>query len=160
MLSAHLSAVSFTILLVYAYRDIWPLMTFTLQPKDMAEGSILWVKLALLAFFGVVEPITEPYPYIPYDPAVSVTTKLLLRIMLTEARLKHPSENPSPEQTASIASFCTYVWIEPTIWRAYRVPHLPASEIPPLCDYDETTHLIKRGYPVGSSQLYYVPRNC
>lgn len=55
---------------------------------------------------------------------------------------------PNPEQTASIASFLTYIWIEPTIWKAYRTPHLPADELPPLCDYDEVKNLIVRGYPV------------
>ena len=55
---------------------------------------------------------------------------------------------PSPEQTASIAAFLTYTWIEPTIWKAYRVEHLPASELPPMCDYDEVKHLVARSYPV------------
>lgn len=71
MFSLHLSLVTFTILAVYAYRDIWPLMTFTLQPKDGAEGDLLWAKVALLAFVGVFLPLFEPYPYVPYDPAVS-----------------------------------------------------------------------------------------
>lgn len=57
---------------------------------------------------------------------------------------------PSPEQTASIASFLTYIWIEPTIWKGYRMQHMPASELPPLCDYDEAKNLIARGYPVRS----------
>lgn len=69
--SAHLSSISFAILAVYAYRDVWPLMTFTLQPKDLAEGDILWARLALIAFVGALEPVFEPYPYIPYDYAVS-----------------------------------------------------------------------------------------
>lgn len=46
-------------------------MTFTLVPKDEAEGSIMWVKIALATFIGAMEPIFEPYPYVPYDPAVS-----------------------------------------------------------------------------------------
>lgn len=71
-ISGHLSTVTFPILAVYMYRDIWPLMTFTLAPKDEAEGRVLWAKVALAAFVGAVEPIFEPYPYIPYDPAVSI----------------------------------------------------------------------------------------
>lgn len=61
---------------------------------------------------------------------------------------------PNPEQTASIASFLTYVWLDPTIWRAYRVEHLPHDELPPLCDYDEAKNLIKRGYPVCKALLH------
>lgn len=55
---------------------------------------------------------------------------------------------PNPEQTASLFSFFTYIWLEPTVWRAYRLPHLPTSELPPLCDYDEVGNLIKQSYPV------------
>ncbi|KIP03407.1 hypothetical protein PHLGIDRAFT_242940 [Phlebiopsis gigantea 11061_1 CR5-6] len=126
--SWHASLVSFALLAVYAYRDIWPLMTYTLEPKDGAEGSFLWVKFALTAVVGFLLPVFEPYPYVPYDP-----TK--------------PMSVPSAEQTASIASFLTYIWIEPTIWDAYRVKHLAASQLPLLCDYDEAKNLIKRGYP-------------
>ena len=69
--SRHLTLVTFTVLAVYLYRDIWPLMTFTLQPADSAEGILLWVKIALLAFVGVVEPLFEPFPYAGCDLTVS-----------------------------------------------------------------------------------------
>lgn len=68
--SLHLSAVTLTIFAVYAYRDIWPLMTYTLRPLDEAEGAILWVKVALAGLVGIVLPTFEPYPYIPLDLAV------------------------------------------------------------------------------------------
>lgn len=72
--SWHASLVSFALLAVYAYRDIWPLMTYTLEPKDGAEGSFLWVKFVLAAVVGFLLPVFEPYPYVPYDPAVRRTT--------------------------------------------------------------------------------------
>ncbi|GJE86639.1 multidrug resistance-associated ABC transporter [Phanerochaete sordida] len=122
--SFHLSGVTFLIAAVYAYRDIWPLMTLVLQPKDGHEGRILWAKIALVTFAGGIEPLLEPYPYIPFDP------------------LHH--RQPSPEQTSSIFSMILYIWLEPLIWHAYRVPHLPATDLPPLCDYDETKNLIGR----------------
>ena len=56
---------------MYAYRDLWPLLTFTLRPADEAEGSIMWVKLTLALLAGFILPFFEPYPYIPVDPAVS-----------------------------------------------------------------------------------------
>lgn len=46
-------------------------MTFTLRPLDEAEGRMLWVKVALAGLAGVLAPLLEPYPYIPYDPEVS-----------------------------------------------------------------------------------------
>lgn len=72
VLSLHLTLVTFTALAVYAYRDIWPLMTFTLEPKDSAEGDLLWAKIAFLALVGALLPLFEPYPYVPYDPTVSL----------------------------------------------------------------------------------------
>lgn len=57
---------------MYAYRDIWPLMTFSLRPRDEGEGYILWVKMALAGVAGIMLPLFEPYPYIPVDPKVSI----------------------------------------------------------------------------------------
>ncbi len=68
--SLHLTLVTCAFFAVYAYRDIWPLMTFTIEAGDKAEGRIIWAKIALAAFAGVVEPLFEPYAYIPVDPKV------------------------------------------------------------------------------------------
>ena len=57
------------ILAVYAYRDVWPLMTFTLKPADGPEGDLVWYKV-VVAFLVSLLPLFEPYPYIPYDLAV------------------------------------------------------------------------------------------
>lgn len=65
------------VLAVYAYRDVWPLMTFTLQPADSAEGDLLWAKVAVASLVALL-PLFEPYPYIPYDPAVRISSSLCL----------------------------------------------------------------------------------
>lgn len=62
---------SFALFGVYFYRDVWPLMTFSLHPLDAAEGRILWAKIALSGLSGVLLPILEPFPYIPVDEKVS-----------------------------------------------------------------------------------------
>ncbi|PSS08857.1 hypothetical protein PHLCEN_2v3472 [Hermanssonia centrifuga] len=126
--SLHLTLVTCAFFAVYAYRDIWPLMTFTIEAGDKAEGRIIWAKIALAAFAGVVEPLFEPYAYIPVDP-------------------KNPSPVPNPEQTASIFSFLFYVFLDPSIWLAYRISHLSLDQLPPMCDYDHAKNLIKRSYP-------------
>ncbi|PSR81333.1 hypothetical protein PHLCEN_2v6412 [Hermanssonia centrifuga] len=126
-MSLHLTLVTFTLFAVYAYRDIWPLMTFTLEPADKAEGSILWVKVAFVAFVGAVEPMFEPYVYIPVDP-------------------QNPSTLVNPEQTASIFSSLLYTFLDPTIWLAIRLRNLSLDQLPPLCDYDSVKNLIKRSY--------------
>ena len=58
--SKHLTLVALVFFGVYVRRDIWPLATFALRPLDEAQGTLLWVKIALIAFIGVIEPLVEP----------------------------------------------------------------------------------------------------
>lgn len=76
--SFHLTMVLLSVIAVYGYRDIWPLMTFTLRPRDEAEGRILWVKIALAGVAGVVLPFFEPHPYIPLNPKVRLSGPAIL----------------------------------------------------------------------------------
>ncbi|KAH8986103.1 hypothetical protein EDB92DRAFT_1949382 [Lactarius akahatsu] len=66
--SFHLSSLLLGTFSVYAYRNIWPLLTFTLSPVDAWEGALLWVRIGLLAFAAIVIPLLVPYQYIPIDP--------------------------------------------------------------------------------------------
>jgi hypothetical protein len=53
------------------YRNVWPLITFTLAPADAHEGWLIWTKIALAGVAGIVVPMAEPTVYIPFDPTVS-----------------------------------------------------------------------------------------
>ena len=68
--NAHLIWVLFGTWVVYGYRDIYPLGTFTLQPLDLHEGRLMWVKLAVLTFAAVIIPSFVPTQYVPFDPKV------------------------------------------------------------------------------------------
>lgn len=70
VVSAHATLVVLSLFGVYAFRDIWPLMTFTLCPQDLSEGWLLWTKIGVSAFVAIVVPMLEPYAYIPVDPQV------------------------------------------------------------------------------------------
>ena len=150
--SRHLSVVTFTIFAVYAYTDIWPLMTFTLKPDDNAEGGILWARVALAALSGVVEPLLEPYPNLHLDAKVSLNDCETPTIQWLTF-LEELTRSPNPEETASIFSFLLYVFLDPMVWRAYRVPHLSYDQIPPLPYYDEVKHLIQESYSVSGRTL-------
>lgn len=80
-IARHLNCVLFTAWVVYAYRDIWPLATFTLRPLDLAEGALLWVKISLLSVASILVPILIPQCYVPFDPEV--------RSLVTESRHAH-----------------------------------------------------------------------
>ncbi|RPD81341.1 multidrug resistance-associated ABC transporter [Lentinus tigrinus ALCF2SS1-7] len=123
----HLVLVLLFVFGVYAYRDIWPLGTFTLKPVDASEGSLLWIKIGILTFAAVVVPLVIPRQYIPLDP-------------------KEPAPEVNPEQTASILSIAVYTFLDGIIWKAYKVPHLPLEELPPLADYDYAKNLVKRAF--------------
>ncbi|CDO77193.1 hypothetical protein BN946_scf184747.g6 [Trametes cinnabarina] len=126
--STHVASVLLVTWVIYFYRDFWPLATFNLQPIDAAEGAFLWAKLAVLTLAAVVVPLLCPRPYVPVDP-------------------KDPMPEVNPEQTASILSMAFYSFLDGIIFKAYRMPHLPFDELPPLADYDYAKNLVKRSFP-------------
>lgn len=76
---AHASILLAVTWCVYMYRDVWPLATFTESPADLAEGKVLWAKVALLFLGGVALPLLTPRQYIPLNPKVRVFLFLLRR---------------------------------------------------------------------------------
>ncbi|KAH9019330.1 hypothetical protein EDB83DRAFT_2508434 [Lactarius deliciosus] len=120
--SFHLSSLLLGTFSVYAYRNIWPLLTFTLSPVDAWEGPLLWVRIGFLTFAAIVIPLLVPRQYIPIDT-------------------KDPQQVINPEQTASLLSMMLYTFLDPIVFLAYRVPHLSHDMLPPLADYDYTRNL-------------------
>ncbi|KAF9809990.1 hypothetical protein IEO21_07182 [Rhodonia placenta] len=97
----------------YVYRDIWPYATFDLTPADAFEGIYLWTKIVFLTLAAVLVPLFSPRRYVP-----------------------------SVSKTASLASLMFFTWIDPIVFKAYRVPHLSVDELPPLADYDDSESLV------------------
>ncbi|KAH9848044.1 P-loop containing nucleoside triphosphate hydrolase protein [Lenzites betulinus] len=124
----HLSLVLAVIWGVYLYRDVWPSATLSVPIADAHEGSILWAKVALLSLSGVFLPLLSPRKYVPVRPE--------------EYLEQHP------EQTASLLSLLTYLYMEPLIWLAWRLPRLTYDMLPPLGDYDHLKNLVGRSFPV------------
>ncbi|VDB89903.1 unnamed protein product [Peniophora sp. CBMAI 1063] len=112
---------------VYGFRDIWPLMTYTLRPVDAQAGALLWVKIALLAVAGIVIPLIVPRQYVPVDP-------------------ENPSAEPNPEQTCSLLSLLTYSFLDKPIFTVYHNPQLASETLPEIADYDRTAHLVDRSF--------------
>ncbi|KAI0711801.1 P-loop containing nucleoside triphosphate hydrolase protein [Cerioporus squamosus] len=129
----HVSWLLVLVWSAYLYRNVWPLATVDRIPVDTAEGPFLWAKLALLTIAGVVIPLTVPREYVPVNP------KEILE--------------PNPEQTASLLSLVTYHFLEPVIWLAYRMPHLPFDMFPPLPDYDHLRNIVGRSFPILDPML-------
>jgi hypothetical protein len=84
--STHASIVGFAIFMAVTYRNLWPLLTFVYAPADGHEGALLWIKLALAAMTGVLLPLFEPFPYIPFDPIVKFS-RSSFAYMYTYSRL-------------------------------------------------------------------------
>lgn len=139
---------------VYFYRDAWPLATVTLQPRDAAEGLFLWLKFAVLTVAAIVVPIFSPRAYTPVDPKVrSLFTAHGVR---GSNSIQDPMPEPNPEQTASIFSMSIYTFLDGIIFKAYRMPHLPWEELPPLADYDYAKNLVNRSFPVSHLRLWKI----
>jgi hypothetical protein len=126
--TSHVGWILAAICGVYFYRDVWPLMTFTLQPKDRKEGWLLWAKLGVSTLGGVIVPLFMPRTYIPVDP-------------------KNPMTEPNPEQVCSWFSLLVYTFLDGTIFTAYKLPQLKQEHLPPLADYDRAHHLVEKSYP-------------
>lgn len=141
----HLNTVLLCTLAVYFYRDVFPLATNTLTPADIWEGQLLWPKIAILFAVSGIIPLIIPRQYIPLDSKVHF---LAFRATDTKILYQNPMPVANPEQTASILSGVLYFWLDPIVSLAYRLPHLPAEQLPPLCDFDYAEHLKARTFPV------------
>ncbi|KAF5384757.1 hypothetical protein D9757_006267 [Collybiopsis confluens] len=118
----HANTILLAAFCVYFYRDVYPLITYTLDSIDLSEGAILWAKLVVLTLTAIFIPLFIPRQYIPIDP-------------------KNPLPEPNPEQTASIFSMACYTFLDPLVYAAFRVTHLAYSQLPPLNDRDTSEHL-------------------
>ncbi|KAG6830594.1 hypothetical protein H0H92_015875 [Tricholoma furcatifolium] len=123
--SSHVPLVLAASWIIYFIRDLIPLMTYTEIPLDPLY--MLWELIALLSFTGVILPVVKPRQYVPFDPSDPMP--------------------PNPSQTASILSLAIFQYLDPTVWLAYRVPHLPLTDLPPLADSDHSKHLIRAAFP-------------
>ncbi|KAK7056504.1 hypothetical protein VNI00_003060 [Paramarasmius palmivorus] len=117
----HLNAVLTVSLLVYTYRDLFPLATLHLRPQDEHEGALLWWKIGVLGLATLL-PLVIPRQYKPINP-------------------KKPYATPHPEQTASLLSLICFSFMDPTVSLASRVSHMSVDQMPPLADYDAAEHL-------------------
>jgi hypothetical protein len=88
VISFHLSSILLGIFFVYAYRNVWPLLTFSLTPVDAYEGALLWIKIGLLAFAAIVVPLLVPSQYIPIDPKVKLSPT---SFSISDSGLRTPS---------------------------------------------------------------------
>ncbi|KAE9406408.1 P-loop containing nucleoside triphosphate hydrolase protein [Gymnopus androsaceus JB14] len=122
VLTRHLGIVLLVTWIVYGYYDLFPLATFAQSPSHSCQGWLLWTKIGILTFTGIVIPLAIPREYVPVDP-------------------KHPMPVQNPEQTASIFSLGTFFFLDPVVFEAYRVPHLPFTSLPPLADSDAAKNL-------------------
>ena len=125
---------------VYSYRDLYPLITYSKHPLDpeFLPQPVVWTRFSLLTIVAVVIPLLQPSQYRPVDPM-------------------HPSDEPNPEQTASLFSYVFYFFMDKIILQAWRSNAIPYEELPPLPDYDRASWLAKNSllklHPVRRQEL-------
>ena len=127
LVSNHLTLLLLALFGVYLYRDIWPMATFNKNPVDSAEGWLLWAKLFILSVTSVVLPLFQPRQFTPVNP--------------------QDNAKPSPEQTTPLISLVLWMFLDSTVWLAYKVPHLKFEQLPPLADYDAGKNLVNKSFP-------------
>jgi hypothetical protein len=132
----HSTFVLIGVLSQYIYRDIWPLCTYTLSSKD-APTPLLWTQIALCSLAAVVLPLFEPCPYVPFDGEA-------------------PQDKVNPEQTASLASYFFFSYVQHVIVSAHVNEGEKHPVLPPLADVDYTRNLVKTSYPVCHFSLLVI----
>ncbi|KAJ3991391.1 hypothetical protein F5050DRAFT_1548971, partial [Lentinula boryana] len=122
ILTRHLNVVLLVVWIMYGYRDLFPLATLTKAPLDLCKGWALWSEIVILSIVAILIPVLTPQEYIPVD-------------------FKHPMPKPNPEQTASIFSLAMFFFLDPVVFKAYGVSHLPYEHLPPLADVDSIKNI-------------------
>ncbi|CED83676.1 Multidrug resistance-associated protein/mitoxantrone resistance protein, ABC superfamily [Phaffia rhodozyma] len=119
-LKAHITCLLIVAFGVFAVRDIWPMLTFTVDSKDNLS-ALMWIRLATIALLAIFAPIFTPRTFIPLSPS-------------------NPTP-PTPEQTSSIFSVLFFVFLDPIIFKTWKLPSLPYEDLPRLADIDQAQHL-------------------
>ncbi|KAF9072745.1 P-loop containing nucleoside triphosphate hydrolase protein [Rhodocollybia butyracea] len=123
----HLNVTLLIIFGVYAYRDVYPLCTYSSVVQDGSEGWILWTKIGVLFAVAALIPLLIPRVYVPLNAA--------------------DEEKPlNPEQTASWASLLSYSFLDRFVVFAYRSSRISEDQLPPLAEYDDARNLKARGF--------------
>lgn len=109
--SRHLATLLLFTFGVYVYRDIYPLLTYNVEPQD-SQDSVLWATVSLLAITSSVIPMIMPRRYVPVDPKVGMfippgigTYISFIRILRNRARNKQHLSYPSVFTSFWIPSF-------------------------------------------------------
>ncbi|KAJ3512113.1 hypothetical protein NLJ89_g3715 [Agrocybe chaxingu] len=125
----HLTLVILSQFFVYAYRDLYPLATFSKIPLDYAsEGRLLYLHVAILLIVGVVIPLCRHrYHLRPLQPE------------------NEDDKREEIEILPSVLSLVTYTFLDPVILAGYRAPHcaLSQDEFPAL-DHDDRAQVLKK----------------
>ncbi|KAJ6535432.1 hypothetical protein B0H19DRAFT_1079915 [Mycena capillaripes] len=114
---------------LYVYRDVYPLATYTKVPMDGEQGTLLWVKIALLFVAAIIVPLTIPRIYIPVDPSNPIP--------------------PNAEQTASILSSYLFSFLDHLVYvtNKKRGQKFSYDDLPTLADYSYAHNLKKKSFP-------------
>lgn len=78
----HVVVVLLATFVIFVYRDVWPLLTFTHSPEDDAVGGLLWIQVGLLGFAAVVIPAVTPRAYVTLDPEVKKRPSVTLNVIV------------------------------------------------------------------------------
>lgn len=130
---------------IYAYRDLFPLITYSRLPldPDYLPESLVWARFSLLTIVAVLIPLFQPNQYRPVDPV-------------------NPSDEPNEEQTASFFSYVFYIFMDKIVFRAWKSPAIPYEQLPSLPDYDRAgwlaRHNLLKLHPIRRQELGLKPR--
>lgn len=105
---------------VYAQRDIYPMLTYTVRSADELT-TIMWIRLAVITFTALFPPLFTPRPFIPLDPSGHSV--------------------PTAEQTSSLFALVFFTFLDPLVFHAWKLPTLSIDDLPAVGDHDKAIFL-------------------
>ncbi|KAF8307170.1 hypothetical protein DL93DRAFT_2171840 [Clavulina sp. PMI_390] len=122
----HRGLILLSAVMVFSYRDVWPLATFNQLPADAHLGWIGTARVVLVWWAGVIVPFSLPGIYTPVDP-------------------KNPT-TPNQEQLSSLWSNLVFGFVDPLVWTGFKHAHLPYEKLPPLADDDHSAYIREKSF--------------
>lgn len=134
IVTPHVSTLYILAFFYTAYESLKPyVITRAAPPSPHFTGVIGWARFGLLGVAGALIPLLVPHP--------------LLRT-LNENESMDQITNLNSEEIASYASRLTFSYLNPIIWKAFRVPHLGVDQLPPLLEKDSARYLAEKAFPL------------
>lgn len=140
-MSRHITIIYLAFVVMYASHDLFPFMT---GQENVKFGNLHLLRYSCLLVAGVLIPVLQPRSY-----AIASTSGA------ENSAFSHEKEKINSALTASYLSLSLYSFLDRLIIRAYAVPTLEMSDLPPV-PLEDTAEFLWKKFAAVSSEKFTV----